>query len=141
MRFMSLNNVDRLGLSRYSFSTPFSHLAKNNFIMYVATTRFQIILGQELLFETTWRERESYLNSMKGYRGLLLLRGAIEVDHSVYFSQFIWNTKEDFENWTNSEAFIKAHLQFGNTAIMFHKKPVFEDFTVVIQETAGKPHK
>lgn len=109
--------------------------------MYVATTRFQIILGQELLFETTWRERESYLNSMEGYRGLLLLRGATETDYTVYFSQFIWNTRKDFENWTNSEAFIKAHLQFGDTSIMFQKKPVFEDFTVVIQETANKPLK
>jgi heme-degrading monooxygenase HmoA len=106
--------------------------------MYVATTRFQIIVGQELLFETTWRERESYLTTMKGYRGLLLLRGAKEVDHTVYFSQFIWNSKEDFENWTTSDAFIKAHIQFGDTSILFHKKPVFEDFEVILQESATK---
>ena len=107
--------------------------------MYVATTRFQIILGQELLFETAWRKRESYLATMKGYRGLLLLRGAREEDHTVYFSQFIWNTQEDFEAWTQSEAFIKAHIQFGDTSILFHKKPVFEAFEVVLQESPSKP--
>ncbi len=106
--------------------------------MYVATTRFQIILGQELLFETTWKERKSYLGSMQGYRGLFLMRGAKKIDHTVYFSEFIWQTKHDFETWTKSEEFIKAHLQFGDTNIMFHKKPVFEEFEIILQET---PHR
>lgn len=104
-------------------------------------THFKIILGQEFLFETLWRERESYLNTMQGYRGLFLMRGATENDYTSYVSQFIWNSKEDFEAWTQSDAFIKAHLQFGDTNVLFTEKPVFEGLLIVIQETAGKPRK
>ena len=109
--------------------------------MYVAMTHFEIILGQELLFETLWRERESYLETMPGYRGLFLLRGVTEKDYTAYVSQFIWNSKEDFDAWTQSDAFIKAHIQFGSTSGLFKEKPVFEGFTIVMQETAGKPRK
>lgn len=109
--------------------------------MYVAMTHFQIIAGQELLFETLWKERESYLNTMQGYRGLFLMRGAAEKRYTSYVSQFIWNSKEDFEAWTQSDEFIKAHLQFGDTSVLFKEKPVFEGLNIVIQETAGKPRK
>jgi heme-degrading monooxygenase HmoA len=106
--------------------------------MYVATTRFHIFLGHEKLFETAWRRRESYLNTMPGYRGMLLLRGASESNHTVYFSQFIWNTQKDFENWTQSKEFVKAHIQFGDTSGLFEKKPTFESFEVVLQEIPSK---
>jgi heme-degrading monooxygenase HmoA len=107
--------------------------------MYVAMTHFKITLGQELLFETIWRERESYLGKMQGYRGLFLMRGASEKDHTLYVSQFIWHTKEDFEAWTKSDEFIKAHMQFGNTSVFFKEKPLFAGYDIVLQETAGKP--
>jgi heme-degrading monooxygenase HmoA len=109
--------------------------------MYVAMTHFQIILGQEFLFETLWRERESYLDTMQGYRGLFLMRGETTKDYTSYVSQFMWNTKEDFDAWTESDVFVKAHIQFGNTAVLFKEKPVFEGLNIVIQETAGKPRK
>lgn len=109
--------------------------------MYVAMTHFQIILGQEQLFETLWRERESYLETMQGYRGLFLMRGATDKGHTSYVSQFIWNSKEDFDAWTQSDAFIKAHLQFGDTSVLFTEKPVFEGLSIVMQEMVGKPRK
>jgi hypothetical protein len=37
--------------------------------------------------------------------------------------------------------FVKAHIQFGNTAVLFKEKPLFEGLNMVIQETAGKPRK
>ena len=109
--------------------------------MYVAMTHFQIILGQEKLFETLWRERESYLETMQGYRGLFLMRGTTAQDHTSYVSQFIWNTKEDFDVWTQSDEFIKAHIQFGDTSVLFNAKPVFEGLTMIMQEMVGKPRK
>ena len=65
----------------------------------MAMTRFQVTLGQESLFESVWKKRKSYLSKMKGYRGLYLLRGASEEDHTLYISHFIWNSKEDFDVW------------------------------------------
>jgi heme-degrading monooxygenase HmoA len=109
--------------------------------MYVAITHFKIIVGQELLFETLWKERESYLHTMQGYRGLFLMRGATEKRYTSYVSQFIWNTQADFEAWTQSDEFVKAHIQFGDTSVLFNEKPEFEGLTIVLQETAGKPRK
>lgn len=109
--------------------------------MYVAMTHFQIILGQETLFETLWRERESYLETMQGYRGLLLMRGITEKDHTRYMSQFIWSSKENFDAWTQSDVFVKAHIQFGDTSVLFHAKPRFEGLDIIHQEMLGKPRK
>ena len=102
--------------------------------MYMAMTRFQVTLGQESLFESVWKKRKSYLSKMKGYRGLYLFRGASEEDHTLYISHFIWNSKEDFDVWTESDEFIKAHIQFGDIGALFISKPIFEGLKVVLQE-------
>ncbi len=106
--------------------------------MYMAMTRFQVSLGQEMLFESVWKKRKSYLNEMKGYRGLFLLRGETNETYSLYVSHFIWNSKEDFDVWTNSEDFVKAHTQFGDLNALFINQPVFEGLTVVLQEKPNK---
>ena len=54
--------------------------------MYMAMTRFQVSLGKEMLFESAWKKRKSYLKEMKGYRGLFLLRGETNETHSLYIS-------------------------------------------------------
>lgn len=102
--------------------------------MYMAMTRFQITLGQESLFESAWKKRKSYLGDMKGYRGLFLLRGDSLEDHTLYISHFIWNNKDDFDAWTQSDAFIKAHTQFGDMGALFVSQPIFEGLGVVLQE-------
>ncbi len=102
--------------------------------MYMAMTRFQVALGQEILFEDVWKKRKSYLKEMKGYQGLYLLRGETDETHTLYISHFIWNSKENFDVWTKSEAFIKAHIQFGDLSILFTNQPIFEGLSVVLQE-------
>ncbi|MDQ7089986.1 MAG: antibiotic biosynthesis monooxygenase [Methylococcales bacterium] len=102
--------------------------------MYMAMTRFQVSLGQELLFESAWKKRKSYLGCVNGYRGLYLLRGETEEVHTLYISHFIWNSKDDFDRWTQSDSFVKAHTQFGDISALFASQPVFEGLTVVLQE-------
>ena len=106
--------------------------------MYMAMTRFQVSLGQETLFESAWKKRKSYLHEMSGYRGLFLLRGDSYDDHTVFIAHFIWNSEQDFETWTQSDEFIKAHLQFGDIQALFISKPLFEGFSVILQEKIGK---
>ena len=52
--------------------------------MYIAMNRFKIALGSEVAFEELWRQRESYLDEVPGFRAFHLLRGATCEDHTLY---------------------------------------------------------
>ena len=73
--------------------------------------RFQIALGFEDGFERLWRERESYLTNMPGFRSFALLKGPERDDHRLYASHTVWESRAAFEAWTASENFRKAHAQ------------------------------
>ena len=36
--------------------------------MYIAMNRFQIVTGKEKIFENLWKNRETYLESAKGFK-------------------------------------------------------------------------
>ena len=44
--------------------------------MFFAMNRFQIALGREEVFEKLWKERDSQLEKVPGFRDFHLLRGA-----------------------------------------------------------------
>ena len=67
--------------------------------MYIAMNRFKIILGEESKFEELWRNWETHLDSVKGFRKFNLLKGPTSKEHTLYASHSIWNSKDDFENW------------------------------------------
>ncbi len=103
--------------------------------MYIAMNRFRVTPGQEAEFETVWRTRESYLSDMGGFVAFHLLRGASHEDHTLYSSHTVWETKADFEAWTKSDAFRKAHARAGNTRpLPIAGHPQFEGFEVVLEE-------
>ena len=79
--------------------------------MYLAMNRFKIARGFEESFEKLWRERDSYLDSVPGFKNFSLLKGDQNEEYTLYASHTIWESKESFEQWTNSEAFRKAHAQ------------------------------
>ena len=79
--------------------------------MYLAMNRFKIVLGMEEGFEEAWRQRESYLSEVPGFQAFHLLRGPQNDEYTLYASHSVWESREAFENWTQSEAFIKAHSQ------------------------------
>lgn len=64
---------------------------------YIAMNRFKIRLGREADFETIWRERESHLKELKGFREFRLLKGPEAEDHRLYSSHVIWDSRADFE--------------------------------------------
>ena len=56
-----------------------------------------------------WRERESYLDEVEGFRTFQLLRGPSADGETLYVSHSIWESRARFEDWTRSESFRKAH--------------------------------
>lgn len=100
--------------------------------MYIAMNRFRINAGREAEFEAIWRERESHLDDVPGFREFHLLRGATTGEITLYISHSLWYSSEAFEAWTRSDAFRKAHSGASSTAGVVAGHPEFEGFEAVI---------
>ncbi len=105
--------------------------------MYIAMNRFRVIKGMEADFEQMWRSRESYLPSMRGFISFHLLRGPANEDHTLYSSHTTWRTFEDFDSWTKSDGFRRAHAKVGepNRKVLHMGHPQFEGFQAVLTES------
>ena len=71
--------------------------------------RFRVAKGSEQNFETILTSRKAHLDEVPGFKEFHLLRGPEAEDHTLYASHTIWESRDDFEAWTKSEAFRKAH--------------------------------
>ena len=100
--------------------------------MYIAMNRFRIAAGREGVFEDLWRNRESGLKEVPGFREFRLLRAPTQVGMTLFASHTVWESHEAFEAWTNSEAFRKAHGQSRAPEGTYLGPPVFEGFEVVL---------
>lgn len=81
--------------------------------MYIAMNRFRIREGSEQEFIEIWRERDTFLNEVPGFKTFNLLQGATEEGVTLFTSHSVWESREAFEAWTQSEAFRKAHANAG----------------------------
>ncbi len=100
--------------------------------MFIAMNRFRIAPGQEPVFEELWRKRESYLDEVSGFRDFHLLRGPSDEEATLYASHSVWDSRESFEAWTESESFRKAHAQARAPKGTYLGHPQFEGFEVVL---------
>ena len=100
--------------------------------MYIAMNRFQIAIGRESDFENLWRQRESSLDEVEGFLEFHLLRGPTDENATLFASHTVWNSRESFEAWTNSDAFRKAHAQARAPEGTYLGHPEFEGFEVVL---------
>ena len=98
---------------------------------YIAMNRFRIVKGHEQDFEDIWKTRTTYLEEVPGFLKFNLLKGPERDDHVLYASHTQWENEIHFENWTNSEAFRKAHSGAGNRGHLYLGHPEFEGFEVV----------
>jgi heme-degrading monooxygenase HmoA len=99
--------------------------------MFIAMNRFRIALGREPEFEKMWRERDSYLEDVEGFREFKLLRGPSDEAHTLYVSHSIWESRARFEAWTRSEAFRKAHSRARSPEGVVLGHPDLETFDAV----------
>ncbi len=100
--------------------------------MYIAMNRFKIVLGKENDFENVWKNRETHLDKVPGFKKFNLIKGEKKGNYTLYASHSVWNSKEDFINWTKSEAFRKAHQGAGQHGNLYLGHPEFEGFEKVI---------
>ena len=100
--------------------------------MFIAMNRFRIAVGREEVFEEMWRSRESHLDEVDGFREFHLLRGPTDEEATLFASHSIWDSREAFEAWTESEAFRKAHAQARAPEGTYLEHPRFEGFEVVL---------
>jgi len=100
--------------------------------MFIAMNRFKVTLGKEGEFENVWRQRESRLNEVPGFKSFHLLRGPELDDHTLFASHTTWKDKATFDAWTHSDAFKQAHAQAGQTKGLYLGHPNFEGFEVVL---------
>lgn len=89
--------------------------------MYIAMNRFRIALSHEGDFINIWKNRDTHLNEVPGFKQFTLISS-----HSV------WEPEQAFVNWTQREAFRKAHAQAGDSKGIYLGPPQFEGFTAVL---------
>ncbi len=99
--------------------------------MFIAMNRFRVMPGEEEAFERVWTSRDSHLNDVPGFVEFHLLRGPTREDHTLFSSHTVWRSREDFEAWTQSDAFRLAHRNAGDNRPLHLGHPQFEGFEVV----------
>ncbi len=100
--------------------------------MFIAMNRFKIAPGRENEFIEIWKNRESHLNGVSGFKEFHLLQGPSNEEFTLFASHSIWESPEDFEAWTHSEAFRKAHANAGTAKGVYLGHPQFEGFNAVL---------
>ncbi len=100
--------------------------------MFIAMNRFKIAQGFEEGFERVWKERDSYLSEVPGFKSFALLKGPGKDDHVLYASHSVWESREAFEAWTESQNFRKAHAQASAPKGTYLGHPELELFERVV---------
>jgi heme-degrading monooxygenase HmoA len=67
-----------------------------------------------------------------GFREFHLLRGPGDEDATLYASHTLWDARADFEAWTKSENFRKAHAGARAPDGIYLGHPQFEGFETVL---------
>ncbi|HLY91365.1 MAG TPA: antibiotic biosynthesis monooxygenase [Acetobacteraceae bacterium] len=106
--------------------------------MFIAMNRFKVARGSEADFEKVWTSRDSHLGGVPGFGTFHLLKGPEYDDHVLYSSHTVWRSKADFEAWTRSEAFRRAHSDAGSNRTLYLGHPEFEGFEVIQTIEGGK---
>ena len=52
--------------------------------MYIAMNRFKIVLGKEKEFEGVWKNRDTHLDGVQGFKNFNLIKGDTNKENSLY---------------------------------------------------------
>jgi heme-degrading monooxygenase HmoA len=100
--------------------------------MFIAMNRFRITRGREADFEKLWRERDSHLEGVPGFREFHLLKGPVDEEAALYASHTVWESLAAFDAWRESDSFRKAHAQARAPEGTYLGHPNFEGFEVIL---------
>ena len=96
--------------------------------MVIVMNRITVAEGRELDFEKTFTERDRAVDLMPGFLGLQVLRPA---EGRTYVVMTRWKSREAFDDWTQSEAFISAHRK--QSPGFAENRPTLEIFEVFVE--------
>jgi len=113
-----------------SFDTRIIH--KIEITMFIAMNRFKIKTGFEQDFIDIWKGRDTYLETVSGFKNFNLLQGSSNDGYTLFSSHATWESRNDFEAWTKSESFRKAHANAGSRKEIYMGPPQLEYFEVVL---------
>jgi heme-degrading monooxygenase HmoA len=99
--------------------------------MFIAMNRFRVKEGCEHDFEHVWLSRDTHLDAVPGFVEFHLLKGPEREGYILYASHTVWRSYQDFEAWTKSEQFRKAHAGAGDNKPLYLGHPEFEGFNVL----------
>ncbi|MBK9777363.1 MAG: antibiotic biosynthesis monooxygenase [bacterium] len=100
--------------------------------MFIAMNRFRIDPGFEDTFVQMWRERDSRLQDVPGFRQFNLLRGESRPEATVFISHSTWESRQAFLDWTESDAFKQAHAKARAPEGTYLGPPQFEGYEVAL---------
>jgi heme-degrading monooxygenase HmoA len=100
--------------------------------MFIAMNRFKIARGREQDFIDLWKNRDSFLSEVPGFKTFNLLAGPTTDDYALFASHSTWESRQAFEDWTHSEAFRKAHANAGASKGVYLGPPRLELFDEVV---------
>jgi len=100
--------------------------------MFIAMNRFKIKIGNEKEFENVWKNRETFLDKVVGFKSFNLVKGKTTDEFTLYASHSIWENEDHFINWTKSEEFRMAHKNAGSNKKLYLGHPEFEGFKKIL---------
>ena len=100
--------------------------------MFIAMNRFRIAPGFEDSFVQMWRERDSRLQDVPGFRQFNLLRGESRPEATIFISHSTWESRQAFLDWTESDAFRQAHAKARAPEGTYLGPPQFEGYEVAL---------
>ncbi len=101
--------------------------------MYIAMNRFKIKPGCEQDFIDIWKNRDTYLDTVPGFKAFKLLQGPSGEAFTLFASHSTWESRQAFVDWTESEQFRKAHAGAGGKSKdIYLGPPQFEGFEAVV---------
>ncbi len=101
--------------------------------MIVVMNRIPVKKEYQEAFEERFRTRAREVDQFPGFIRNMVLRPATE-DNPYYVIMTLWESREAFEAWTQSEAFERGHRRARENAQpeMFAGRNVFEMYEVIM---------
>lgn len=96
--------------------------------MIVVMNRITVTEGREADFEKTFTERDRAVDLMSGFIDLQVLR---PTEGRTYVVMTRWKSREAFDEWTQSEAFVAAHRK--QSPGLAESRPTLEIYEVFTQ--------
>ena len=99
--------------------------------MLVVANRFRIAEGYEDAFVERFENRRGRIEDQPGFVDFKLLRPADD-ETETFVAMTTWESREDFDAWTESEAFESAHSGDAPRE-MFEGHPTLEVHEVAVE--------